>query len=603
MKKLVSICFACVLLTFAAGAANVGTIDNGYPGDTEAQAQMLCDLGLFRGTENGFELEKPMTRAEAAAMTVRFFGAEQETLAGDWSHPFTDVPQWADKYVGWLYQNELTRGTSASTYGAEENVTCEQYNTFLARALSTSGSWMSPAEQAEIDACDAVGFVRGDAVSLSTRALGLSNLRYHTMHWGDIPVVDQPGSVTEAWALVQEGVFTAEQLKQAAWDVLPRRYSFVDQYGNVSQDNVFSCLIAGVPVIRNAEADFHLVNWDENGAVYHAVYGYTSEQQPDGTYRNTLYQADPNTLEISIAGTIEDGGYIHSVAAIGDIDYLCCSVGKEERLAAVEDGTLKIYPQPSRKDTLYQSFVYSSDGAMIACNMVDGVYVVDELHGVRLLPGKDEDVQFVGDSIVVTQRVGDVQTVLTARTPDGEAITQWTVSNPTGDAASLFAPRLSGRTGSYVWGTAGLYRAADGRLTQLSARPVVDCLQDAADGSLVFLSYGPDEQPYVLDGWEDRLAGTEVHRLSPDGTEQQLLANMPQHGLNFCMLTFVDHGVVRAAAGRELSSSGAVYDEYAVEHGKLRAVLQKYSSVRYGFHTQAECSQEQARLDALGVGA
>ena len=100
MKKLVSVCFVCMMLSFAAGSANVGTIDNGYPGDTEAQAQMLCDLGLFRGTEKGFALEKPMTRAEAAAMLSRFLGAEETALAGEWEHPFTDVPQWADQYVG-----------------------------------------------------------------------------------------------------------------------------------------------------------------------------------------------------------------------------------------------------------------------------------------------------------------------------------------------------------------------------------------------------------------------------------------------------------------------------------------------------------------------
>ena len=41
MKKLAATCFAVLLMTFAAGAANVGTIDNAYPGDTEAQAQML----------------------------------------------------------------------------------------------------------------------------------------------------------------------------------------------------------------------------------------------------------------------------------------------------------------------------------------------------------------------------------------------------------------------------------------------------------------------------------------------------------------------------------------------------------------------------------
>ena len=63
MKKLAATCFAVLLMTFAAGAANVGTIDNAYPGDTEAQAQILYDLGLFRGTKKGFELEQPMTRA------------------------------------------------------------------------------------------------------------------------------------------------------------------------------------------------------------------------------------------------------------------------------------------------------------------------------------------------------------------------------------------------------------------------------------------------------------------------------------------------------------------------------------------------------------
>ena len=102
MKKFVSACLMAGLLTCAAGAAQVGTIDNNYPGDTEAQAQMLYDLGLFKGTDKGFALEKSMTRAEASVMLTRLLGAEKTALAGNWKHPFTDVPQWADKYVGWL---------------------------------------------------------------------------------------------------------------------------------------------------------------------------------------------------------------------------------------------------------------------------------------------------------------------------------------------------------------------------------------------------------------------------------------------------------------------------------------------------------------------
>ena len=100
MKRLFSTCLMIGLLTCTAGAAQVGTIRNDYPGDTEAQAQMLYDIGLFRGTEKGFELDKPMTRAEAAAMLTRLLGAEKTALSGTWKHPFTDVPQWADKYVG-----------------------------------------------------------------------------------------------------------------------------------------------------------------------------------------------------------------------------------------------------------------------------------------------------------------------------------------------------------------------------------------------------------------------------------------------------------------------------------------------------------------------
>ena len=173
MKKLVSVCFVCLLLTFAAGAANVGTIDNGYPGDTEAQAQMLYDLGLFQGTEKGFELEKTMTRAEAAVMLTRLLGAEDKALSGDWTHPFSDVPQWADKYVGWLYESGLTNGTSGTTYSPEQDVTCGQYCTFLARASTDSDeySWLLQYGENEEERCDEAGFIRGDAVSLSVRLL------------------------------------------------------------------------------------------------------------------------------------------------------------------------------------------------------------------------------------------------------------------------------------------------------------------------------------------------------------------------------------------------------------------------------------------------
>ena len=286
MKKLISVCFACIALTFAAGAANVGTIDNGYPGDTEAQAQMLCDLGLFRGTEKGFELDKPMTRAEAAAMLTRLLGTEQTALSGEWTHPFTDVPSWANQYVGWLYESGLTKGTSATTYGAEENVTCGQYSVFLARALGNRDDGSELANAEEVAACDSAGFVRGDAVSLSVRALGK---QYDTVP-NNVDAI-----LTLAHHLMDCGVYTAEQFRQAAWNVLPREYARADSYGTLyTDDGVLSCVIAGVRVLTDEESQVVPDrDWiDGTGRLYGRITAENGDL--------TVYRIDSETLQTNV---------------------------------------------------------------------------------------------------------------------------------------------------------------------------------------------------------------------------------------------------------------------------------------------------------------
>lgn len=58
-----------------------------------------------------FELGRAMTRSEAVTMLVRLLGRENEALSGKWETPFTDVPAWAEPYVGLAYENGLTTGT------------------------------------------------------------------------------------------------------------------------------------------------------------------------------------------------------------------------------------------------------------------------------------------------------------------------------------------------------------------------------------------------------------------------------------------------------------------------------------------------------------
>ena len=107
--------------------------------DFDAAAEDLSAIGMFRGTGTGFELDRAPTRAEAAIMLVRLYGAEEEAAAdyaaGEIAHPFADVPSFAAPHVAWLYEKGLTKGMSADTFGATDGCSAQNYTTFLLRAL------------------------------------------------------------------------------------------------------------------------------------------------------------------------------------------------------------------------------------------------------------------------------------------------------------------------------------------------------------------------------------------------------------------------------------------------------------------------------------
>lgn len=83
-------------------------------------------------------LDRTANRMEGAAMLVRLLGAEAEALAGNYSHPFTDVAEWANPYIGYLYEKGLTNGVGNNLYGSERPINEKAYLTFLLRALGYS---------------------------------------------------------------------------------------------------------------------------------------------------------------------------------------------------------------------------------------------------------------------------------------------------------------------------------------------------------------------------------------------------------------------------------------------------------------------------------
>lgn len=181
MCSYLSVLLCFLLCLSAAGAA--GSRDLSYQ---EGQAMRLERLGLFLGVgedQNGFtnfDLNRTPSREEAVTMLVRALGKGSEAVGMAKSHPFTDVPVWADGYVSYAYSQGLTKGISDTAFGAGETVTGAMYVTFMLRALGyvdgEDFTWDNPWDLAEdcgilSEEVDRENFLRADAVDVTTTAL------------------------------------------------------------------------------------------------------------------------------------------------------------------------------------------------------------------------------------------------------------------------------------------------------------------------------------------------------------------------------------------------------------------------------------------------
>ena len=169
------ICLNLVPVTAYAATVRDTSFEETLAGDLKA-------LGLFQGvSDTDFDLDRAPSRLEAIIMLIRVLGKEQEALNGDWTHPFVDVPPWADKYVGYAYANGLTKGTSDTQFGAGTS-DAGTYLTFMLRALGYSDvngidfTWLNPYDLARDigilpDCVNLTTFWRADVATISYAAL------------------------------------------------------------------------------------------------------------------------------------------------------------------------------------------------------------------------------------------------------------------------------------------------------------------------------------------------------------------------------------------------------------------------------------------------
>lgn len=186
MKKRILALFLCTFLMVSTVPIFAAT-QRDYSVANHA-ADALNGLGLFSGTgtdNNGkpiYELTRKPTRTEALVMLIRTLGKDGASRSEKCTHPFTDVPAWADSYVGYAYENGLSKGISATLFGAGDTAEGYTYLTFILRALGYSDAggadflWNNPFDlgrKLEIlpAGVDTKTFLRADVAMVSLAAL------------------------------------------------------------------------------------------------------------------------------------------------------------------------------------------------------------------------------------------------------------------------------------------------------------------------------------------------------------------------------------------------------------------------------------------------
>lgn len=196
--RLIAIFLACTAL-FAAWSG-VLAFD---ASKAQTQAEALKTLGLFQGSDKGFELEVTPSRMDTLIMLLRMTGQEKNAQMYEGKSPFTDAPTWdfASSYLAYAFDKGLTTGVTADRFDPTAPASAQTYVTFMLRALGHTGDnlwteWESLGKSLGLlpAGVSTKEFKRGDLVLISYAAL-------------DCPLKD--GTMRLEEKLIKDGVFTA----------------------------------------------------------------------------------------------------------------------------------------------------------------------------------------------------------------------------------------------------------------------------------------------------------------------------------------------------------------------------------------------------------
>ncbi|MCM3628215.1 S-layer homology domain-containing protein [Paenibacillus glycanilyticus] len=158
--------------------------DPANAGQRTIQADTLKQLGLFMGTNYGYQLGDPITRAQGAVMLLRLSGEADDAARAQLKSSFTDVKSshWAVQSIAYAVSKGYVKGIGNGQFAPDRLMTGKEFLTLINRLLGYPNATTSNAAELSrnnglltVDAAtrlaNAKPFLRGDMVEVVYAAL------------------------------------------------------------------------------------------------------------------------------------------------------------------------------------------------------------------------------------------------------------------------------------------------------------------------------------------------------------------------------------------------------------------------------------------------
>ena len=136
LKRALSLALASVMLM---GMMVVGSSAASFP-DVDDQdhvkaIEVLSAVGVIVGDNGNFRPDDSVSRNEMAVIMAKLILGTYEADSYVGSHPFTDVPSWASRYVAACYNSGIISGRGEGIYDGNSTVTAVEAAAMMLRAL------------------------------------------------------------------------------------------------------------------------------------------------------------------------------------------------------------------------------------------------------------------------------------------------------------------------------------------------------------------------------------------------------------------------------------------------------------------------------------